>query len=69
LIGNGIDNVVRRRRSNINTWFTELTQINADRKEYLLNHGAVVLKYNPTLFDDLPPGAELLSQVLNTYKK
>ena len=69
LIGNGIDGVVNNRRSNVNTWFTELTQINADRKEYLLNHGAVVLKYNPTLFDNLPPGAEVLSQVLNTYKK
>ena len=61
--------MIDKRRSNVNSWFNELTQINADRKEYLLNHGAVVLKYNPDLFDNLPPGAEILAQVLNTYKK
>lgn len=70
LIWNGItENVVARRRSSVNSWFTELTSINADRKEYLLNHWALVLKYNPELFDNLPPGAEILAQVLNTYKK
>jgi hypothetical protein len=70
MIGNWLtENVVNRRRSNVNDWFTQLTAINADRKEYLLNHGAVVLKYNPDLFDNLPPGWEILSQVLNTYKR
>jgi hypothetical protein len=58
-----------KRRSNVNNWFTELTNIHADRKEYLLNHGAVVLKYNPDIFDNLPPGADTLSLVLNTFKK
>ncbi len=61
--------MTNKRRSNVNTWFTENTDITSDRKEYLLNHGSVVLTYNPDLFDNLPPGAEILAQVLNTYKK
>ena len=41
----------------------------AERQENILDRGAVVLKYNPDIFDHLPPGAEVLSQVLNVYKK
>ncbi|MEI7477702.1 MAG: hypothetical protein WCJ81_04230 [bacterium] len=58
-----------KRRSNVNTWFSIPGGDLSVRKEYILNHGAVVLKYNPDIFDHLPPGAEILSQVLQVYKK
>ena len=53
----------------MNTWFSIPGGDLSVRKEYILNHGAVVLKYNPDIFDHLPPGAEILSQVLQVYKK
>jgi len=66
LIGKGAAGMYNIRRSNANDWFNGDS---TNRKEDILNHGAVVLKYNPDIFDHLPPGADALSQALSVYKK
>lgn len=65
LIGDGLSNMYTVRRSNANEWFNA----QVSRKEDILNHAAVVIKYNPDIFDHLPPGAEVLSEALSVYKK
>lgn len=65
LIGDGLENMYSVRRSNANDWYT----VNVSRKDDILNHGSVVIKYNTDIFDHLPPGAEVLSQALSVYKK
>lgn len=59
------------RRSNINNRFFDMasTTQQSERQENMLSRGAVVLEYNPSLFDNLPPGADVLGQVLQVYKK
>ncbi len=62
---NAADSLLATRRSNANEWFNG----NSDKQQYLLDHGAVVLKYNPDIFNNLPPGADTLAEILNVYKK
>ncbi len=71
LVGNNVATMTNLRRSNVNNWFNDISTLTqpAQRQENLLDRGAVVLKYNTDIFNNLPPGAEVLSQVLNVYKK
>ena len=66
------DSLLATRRSNVNSWFADMYQWleqSDERQNALKNYGAVVLKYNPTIFNNLPPGADTLAEILNVYKK
>ncbi len=77
LIGGNIrsttsDSLLATRRSNVNTWFADMYQWqeqSTERQNALKDYGAVVLKYNPDIFNSLPPGADTLAEILNVYKK
>lgn len=76
LIGNNINStdansLLGTRRSNLNTWFEDLNSrsTSGERQESLKKNAAVVLQYNPSIFSNLPPGADTLSQVLSVSKK
>jgi len=73
LIGNGIDNLVQSRRSNLNTWFhtrsTAETAIKSERRNKVFDGAAVLIEYSPSLWNALPPGASEFTKVLEVYKQ
>ncbi len=63
LLGADLSDLVKGRRSVVENWFDKRAS------DGLLNDGAIVIKANPTIFTNLPPGAEDLSLTLNVFKK
>ncbi|MDR2415450.1 MAG: hypothetical protein LBD75_02305 [Candidatus Peribacteria bacterium] len=73
-IGNGLNNVMNNRRSELNQWFyspagTILSQ--TQRRNYLMNGAAVLIEYSPSIFTTatMPPGAEEFTKALEVYKR
>jgi len=73
LIGQNINALVAQRRSHLNTWF-HITSTNeagkrAERRNKIFDGAAVLIEYNPALRQNLPPGMNEFTQVLDVYKQ
>jgi len=73
LIGDGIDTLVKARRSQLNSRFS-LTSSNKNvqntqRRNKIFNGAAVLIEYSPSLWNALPPGASEFTKALEVYKK
>lgn len=62
MLGGDLTKLIEGRRSVVENWFDKR---NADG---LLDDGAIVIKANPEIFTNLPPGAEDISLTLNVFK-
>lgn len=72
LIGDGIENIVESRRSNLNKRFTKAGStptIKAARRNDIFNGAALLIEYSPSLWNSLPPGAGEFTKVLDIYKQ
>lgn len=63
MLGGDLTKLIEGRRSVVENWFDKR---NADG---LLDDGAIVIKANPEIFTNLPPGAEDISLTLNIFKQ
>lgn len=62
LLGGDLNKMIVGRRSVVEDWF------NKNLPEGLFDDGSIVIKANPAIFTNLPPGAEDLSLTLNVFK-
>jgi len=73
LIGAGIENLVKSRRSQLNDWFYTVSQsptaINSERRNEIFKGAAVLIEYSPSLWSALPPGASEFTKALDVYKQ
>jgi hypothetical protein len=73
LIGDGLDTLVKARRSQLNTRFYRLwdneNRIEAQLRNKIFNGAAVLIEYSPWLRSDLPPAADEFTQTLEIYKQ
>lgn len=74
LIGDGIDNLVKARRSQLNTRFSITNPSNenskaAQRRNKIFNGAAVLIEYSPSLRNTLPPWASEFTKALEVYKR
>jgi hypothetical protein len=73
LIGDGIDNLVKARRSQLNSRFyltsDNETSQKAQRRNKIFNGAAVLIEYSPSLRNTLPPWANEFTKALEVYKK
>lgn len=73
LIGKGIDQLVKDRRSQLNSRFyltsDNENKIQAQRRNKIFNGAAVMIEYSPSLREKLPPGANEFTKALDVYKK
>jgi hypothetical protein len=73
LIGNGINNIVNSRRSQLNHrfyvgWSSEAA-IKAERRNEIFKGAALLIEYSPSLWNALPPGASEFTKALDVYKQ
>ena len=73
LIGNGIQDLVQSRRSQLNGWFyvwwSSDVAIKAERRNEIFNGASVLIEYSPSLWSALPPGASEFTKALDVYKQ
>lgn len=72
LIGDGVNNLVENRRSNLNNWFNvngSERAIKIQRRNQIFNGASLLIEYNTDLWKQLPPGAEQFVNLLDIYKK
>lgn len=72
LIGDGVNNLVENRRSNLNNWFNvngSEKAIKIQRRNQIFNGASLLIEYNTDLWKQLPPGAEQFVNLLDIYKK
>lgn len=73
LIGDGIDTLVKARRSQLNSWFylvgDNANSHIAQRRNKIFNGAAVLIEYSPSLRSALPPRANEFTKALEVYKK
>ncbi len=62
ILGGDLTKLVENRRSVVENWFDKRAG------DGLLDDGSIVIKANPEVFTNLPPGAEDLSLTLNVFK-
>lgn len=69
-IGN-LQPVVDARRSELYTWFkwTGGGKKPAEKRDIVINGASVLVEYNPSLWWQLPPGAEEFNKALSVYRK
>ncbi len=63
ILGGNLKELVEGRRSIVESWFDKRAG------DGLLDDGALVIKANPEIFTNLPPGAEDISLTLNIFKQ
>ena len=63
LLGGDLSILINGRRSVVENWFTQ------QLPEGLFEDGSIVIKANPAIFTNLPPGAEDIALTLNVFKK
>ncbi len=73
LIWQHLHQLVEQRRSHLNTWFhiqnpTEAGK-KAERRNKIFDGAALLIEYNPALRDNLPPGMNEFTQILDVYKQ
>ena len=64
LVGNGLDDLVSKRRSVLNGWF-----VNNKKKDAIMNGASLLIKANDSLFTNPAPGLDEFTRELNTYKR
>lgn len=73
LIWWGLDDLMKKKRSHLNDWFNSTTinenKLKRERRSEIFQGASVLIEYNPELWDDLPPGAELFVDTLDVYKR
>jgi len=73
LIGDGIEDLVQSRRSQLNHRFmlgsSSDASIKAERRNEIFNGASVLIEYSPSLWSALPPGASEFTKALEIYKK
>jgi len=73
LIWNGLDDLVKSRRSQLNHRFmtssSSESAIKAERRNEIFNWASVLIEYSPSLWNALPPGADEFTKQLSVYKK
>lgn len=73
LMGDGIDDLVNSRRSQLNTRFYTRSSaeiaIKSERRNKIFDGAAVLIEYSPNLWNALPPGASEFTKVLEIYKQ
>lgn len=73
LIGNGIEDMVQSRRSQLNHRFltksSALNAINTERRNEIFDGAAILIEHSPSLRSALPPGASDFTKALDVYKK
>lgn len=67
-----IENLVEKKRSNLARWFRvswseESKRI--QRRNMIFNGASVLIEYSPELWQQLPPGADEFTKMLDVYKK
>lgn len=72
LIGWWIENLVEKKRSTLSTWFrvswSEASK-RIQRRNMIFNGASVLIEYSPELWQQLPPGADEFTKMLDVYKK
>lgn len=75
LIWSNINNLLKGRRSQLNSWFNvnyvwwSDQRIRTDRKKKIMEWAALLIEYSPELWKSLPPGAEIFTESLEVYRK
>lgn len=69
LIGNGIDNLITKRRSHLNDWFNASVKKPSDREDLIYKGASLLIQSNPSLWNMMPPVADELTNQLNIHKK
>ena len=73
LIGDGINSLVKTKRSQLNQWFmagsSSDAYVQATRRNQIFNGAAVLIEYSPSLRSALPPGASEFTKALDVYKQ
>lgn len=71
LIWDNLEDLVQSRRSHLNDWFRikHFDTADEERRDKLFEWAAVLIEYNPSLWSDLPPGAEDFTTALEVYKR
>lgn len=65
-----LSSVMNSRRSELYTWFNASSAIGTKKKaDIIVNGASVLLEYNPSLWGNLPPGAEEFNKALEVYRK
>ena len=73
LIWDGVQNLMNNRRSHLNDWFrvksnVELA-IKRERRNEIFGWAALLIEYNPALWNALPPWADVFTKSLDVYRK
>jgi hypothetical protein len=73
LIGGWLEDLMEKKRSHLNEWFTSITtnenRLMRERRSEIFGWASVLIEYNPDLWSNLPPGAEMFIETLDVYKK
>lgn len=75
LIWSNIENLIKNRRSQLNSWFNvnyvwwTPQKIRTDRKKKIMEWAALLIEYSPELWKSLPPWAEIFTESLQVYRK
>ena len=73
LIGPWIQDLVNQRRSHLNHWFRvesfSESAIRRERRNEILAGAAVLIEFNPSLIDQLPPGLDSFTTLLDVYRQ
>ena len=69
LIWNWIDTLIKNRRSNLNEWTNTTTSTANSRRNQIFKWASLLIEYNTELWSQMPPGAEVFTQVLDVLKK
>jgi len=61
------------KRSHLNDWFqvdsNDEDDIKVERRNEIFEGAALLIEYNPSLWTQLPPGAQSFTEVLDVYKQ
>jgi len=72
LIGWWIEDLVKNKRSTLSRWFNvswSERAIEVQRRNMIFNWASVLIEYSPELWQQLPPGADEFTKMLDVYKK
>lgn len=69
LIGDGIDNLISKRRSHLNNWFNAGVTRPADREDLIYKGASLLIQSNPNLWTNMPPVADELTNQLKLQKQ
>lgn len=72
LIWDDLEALMWNRRSHLNDWFQVDSNLESaikrERRDEIFEGAALLIEYNPDLWENLPPGAESFTQTLDVYR-